>query len=96
MVAQRSRLFEAEVTQAGARIVVCEPLLDAARAQTLADYLLDLAGRVPGGRLEVDLGNVSDICPCYLGTLMGVGRMLQAGGGQLTLLGATGEVFEAA
>jgi anti-anti-sigma regulatory factor len=87
MVAQRSRLLETEVTQAGARVTVCETHLDAARAQTLADYLLDLAARVPGGRLEVDLGNVSDLCPGYLGTLMGVDRRLRAAGGQLTLTG---------
>jgi hypothetical protein len=93
MGAQRSRLLETEMTRTGARVVVCETHLDAARARILTDYLLDLAGRVPGGRLDVDLGNVRDLCPGYLGTLMGVGRKLRAGGVQLTL---TGEVFEAA
>jgi anti-anti-sigma regulatory factor len=87
MVAQRSRLLETEMTQAGARVTVCEKHLDAARARALADYLLDLAGRVPGGRLEVDLGNVSDLCPGYLGTLMSVDRKLRAAGGQFTLTG---------
>jgi hypothetical protein len=95
-MAQRSRLLEAEITQAGARVVICEPRLDGGRAQTLADYLLDLAARVPAGRLEVDLGNVSDLCPGYLSTLMGVDRKLRASGGQLTLLGITGAVVEAA
>ena len=87
MVTQRSRLLETEMTRAGARVTVCEPHLDAARARTLADYLLDLAGRVPWGRLEVDLGNVRDLCPSDLGTLMGVERRIRAGGGHLTLTG---------
>jgi hypothetical protein len=93
-MAQRSRLLETEMTQTGARVTVCETHLDAARARTLADYLLDLAGRVPGGRLEVDLGNVRDLGPGYLGTLMSVERKLRAGGWQLTITGVTGGLFE--
>jgi hypothetical protein len=96
MVAQQSRLLETALTRTGARVTVCATHLDAARARTLTDYLLDLAGRLPGGRLEVDLGNVRDLSPGYLGALTAVGRKLRAGGGQLTLVGGTGEVFEAA
>ena len=94
MGAQRSRLLETVMTRSGARVVVYETHLDAARARTLADYLLDLAARVSAGRLEVDLSNVRDLCPGYLGTLMSVERTLRAGGWQLTITGVTGGLFE--
>ena len=54
-----------------------------------------MAGRVPGGRLELDLGNVRDLGPGDLGTLTAVGRRLRTGGVQLSLVGVTGGVFEA-
>jgi hypothetical protein len=95
MVSQRSRLLETVMTRTGARVIVYETHLDAARAWTLADYLLDLAGRLPGGRLEVDLGNVRDLGPGDLGTLTAVGRRLRTGGVQLSIVGVTGEVSEA-
>ena len=72
------------MTRIGARVVICEKHLGATRVRVLADYLLDLAGRLPGGRLEVDLGNVRDLCPGDLGTLLALDRRIRAGGGHLS------------
>jgi anti-anti-sigma factor len=94
MVAQRTRLLEAEMRESGARVVVCETDLDAAKGQALAEYLLALAGRLPAGRLEVDLGLVRGLCSSCLGKLIGLDRRLRANGGRLTLLGVRGEVSE--
>jgi anti-anti-sigma factor len=94
MLAQRTRLLEAEVVETGARVVVCDTDLDAAKGQALAEYLLALAGRAPGGHLEVDLGHVRGLCSSCLGKLVGLDRRLRANGGRLSLLGVRGEVSE--
>ena len=94
MVAQGNRLLEAEVLETGARVLVCETNLDAGRAHALTDYLQRLAGKLPGGRLEVDLGNVRDLCSSCLGKLIALDRRLRAGGGHLSLIGVGGEVLE--
>src|SRR5262245_7393527 len=95
MVDQRTRLLEAEVRETGARVVVCETDLDATKGQALTEYLLALAGRVPGGQFEVDLGRVRGLCSSCLGKLIGLDRRLRASGGHLSLLGVREEVFEA-
>jgi anti-anti-sigma factor len=94
MVTQRTRLLETEVWENGVRVVVCDTDLDATKGQALAEYLLALAGRLPGGKFEVDLGHVRGLCSSCLGKLIGLDRRLRANGGHLTLLGVRGEVSE--
>ena len=89
-----NRLLEAEVVEGGARVVVCETHLDAVRAQALGEYLLDLAGRMPGGRLEVDLSGVRDLCSSGLGKLVALDRRLRAAGGRLTFREVNAAVYE--
>ncbi len=88
------RLLEAEVRGGVARVFVRETELDAARAQALGDYLLALAGRLGGGQLEVDLGEVRGLCSSGLGKLVALDRRLRAAGGRLTFLGVTSPVYE--
>jgi anti-anti-sigma factor len=89
-----SRLLEAEVSENRARVYVRETSLDAPRAHALSDYLLALAARLGGGRLEVDLGGVRELCSSCLGRLIALDRRLRAAGGHLSLVGVTPEVCE--
>jgi anti-anti-sigma factor len=89
-----NRLIETEWTEGGARVVVYQPHLDTSRSLVLGEYLLGLAGRMSGGRLELDLGNVRYLCVTCLGKLVALDRRLRAGGGRLTLLDVAPAVYE--
>jgi anti-anti-sigma factor len=83
-----------EAVEGGARVIVREAHLDTWRAHALGEYLLALAGRVNGGLLEVDLGEVAYLCATCLGKLIALDRRLRALGGRLALLNVAAAVYE--
>jgi anti-sigma B factor antagonist len=83
-----------EAVDGGTRVVVQDTHLDAANAQALGAHLLVLAGRVGGGRLEVDLVNVCSLSDTCVGKLIALDRRLRAAGGSFALLNVRPEVYE--
>jgi anti-anti-sigma factor len=68
--------------------------LDESNAELLGQELSDLAGRLGGGGLHLDLGGVQVLSSMGLAKLVCLHKQVQAAGGRLSLLNVHPEVYE--
>ena len=76
------------------RFVAPKVALDEQNTGSVGEHLLALAGGLPAGRLELDLGNVTYLNSSALGLMLRLHKTLRNRGGRLVVSNLAPQVYE--